>query len=872
MGSAVDEHNLSQLMQTYAEAGFGGLEIAPIYGAMGYESSYIPFLSPRWVDMLRYTTNEGNRLGMGIDLTTGTGWPFGGPQVTDEDAATRAIFRVFKPEAGQSATDTIVPADPKYRSAVLRSLTAYNGMAEPVLLTDRVADDGLLNWTAGPGEWELYAVFVGKTGQKVKRAAPGGEGSTLNHFSDKALQHYLAPFDKAFGNGPLGVRAFYNDSYEVYGADWTDGLYAAFQERRGYDLRLYVRELLSSDSTDRVGRIKSDYRQTLSELLLGKFTRPWTAWAHQRGAVTKNQAHGSPGNLLDLYATVDIPEIETFGSSFFPIPGLRRDSADIRNVDPDPIMLKFASSAAAITGKPLVSCETFTWLTDHFKTALSQCKPEVEQVFLAGVNHVFYHGITYSPETVAWPGWLFYASVDFVPANSWWPHLQGLNQYITRVQSILQAGKPDNELLLYWPVYDNWDDPDGQLKQFTVHNIDKWLHPTPFYKEASRLMEQGYTVDFISDNLLSRVSIRNGLIHTSDGNTPYKALVIPITRRMPEATLEKLLDLVRQGATVVLQAMPEDVPGFGNYEARHGHFAELQAQLQQQEHVLIGPDIVAALQSHGIRGEQMVKQGLPFIRRSTPDGTYYFTVNHGADAIDEWVSFQAAAGGDALLLDPQTGGFGKVACTGKDGAYGIRVQLQPGEALLVRFGNGPLPAVPAWRYLGEQVGAVAVDNGWKLHFETGGPTLPKTVTMDTLALWTTLSDTAYAIFSGIGAYEGTFEVATVADDVAYLLELDNLYESARVYVNGADAGIAWSVPFRLEVGHLLNAGENTIRIEVANLMANRIRGKDRRHEEWRRYHEINFVSIDYKSFDASNWTVKPSGLEGPVTIVQYKME
>jgi aminopeptidase N len=41
-----------------------------------------------------------------------------------------------------------------------------------------------------------------------------------------------------------------------------------------------------------------------------------------------------------LYAAADIPECETFGSSFFPIPGLRRDSADIRNVDPDPVMMK----------------------------------------------------------------------------------------------------------------------------------------------------------------------------------------------------------------------------------------------------------------------------------------------------------------------------------------------------------------------------------------------------------------------------------------------------------------------------------------------------------------------------------------------------
>ncbi|MFB2117747.1 glycosyl hydrolase [Parapedobacter sp. 2B3] len=872
MGSAVDEHNVSQLMQIYADAGFGGLEIAPIYGAMDYENSYIPFLSPRWVDMLRHTVAEGDRMDMGVDLTTGTGWPFGGPQVGVDDAATQAIFRVFHLEAGRSVTEKIMPADPKHYLAVLRSLTAYSDAGEALLLTDRVASDGTLNWTAGPGAWELYAVFVGKTGQQVKRAAPGGEGFTLNHFSDTALHHYLARFDTAFGRRPLGVRALYNDSYEVYGADWTDGLYETFLVRRGYDLRLHIREFLSADSTDRIGRIKSDYRQTLAELLLERFTRPWTAWAHQRGAITKNQAHGSPGNLIDLYAAVDIPEVETFGSSFFPIPGLRRDSADIRNVDPDPIMLKFASSAAAITGKPLVSSETFTWLTEHFKTALSQCKPEVEQAFLAGVNHVFYHGITYSPEAVAWPGWLFYASVNFVPNNSWWPHLKGLNQYITRVQSVLQTGKPDSELLLYWPVYDNWDDPMGKLMQFTVHNIDKWLYPTPFYREAARLMDHGYAADFISDDLLSHVSVSGGLIHTSAGNTPYKALVVPTARRMPVATLQKLLELVRQGATVVWQALPEDVPGFGDYTARHRQFNDLREQLQQEKRVVIADDVIGTLQSLGVSGEQLAQHGLRFIRRSARNGTYYFTVNHGADAIDEWVPFQAAANGVALLLDPQSGAFGKVRCSEKGSRYGIRVQLQPGEALVIRFGNDRMRSVPAWQYFGRRVAEIAVDNGWELRFETGGPALPKTVTLDTLSLWTTFADTAYHVFSGIAAYEGSFDLAEIADGMAYVLELGNLFESARVYINGADAGIAWSVPFHLQVGHLLKRGRNTIRIEVANLMANRIRGKDRRGEEWRRYHEINFVSIDYKPFDASKWPVQPSGLAGPVTIVQYKLE
>src|SRR5690606_7954735 len=221
---------------------------------------------------------------------------------------------------------------------------------------------------------------------------------------------------------------------------------------------------------------------------------------------------------------------------FFPIPGLRRDSADIRNVDPDPIMLKFASSAAAITGKPLVSSETFTWLTEHFKTALSQCKPEVEQAFLAGVNHVFYHGITYSPEEVPWPGWLFYASLNLTPANSLWPHFEGLNNYIARCQSVLQVGKPDNEILVYWPIYDFWQTAEGMEQLITVHGIDEWLHPTPFYKQVSNLMQTGYSIDFVSDKMIKAASVNQQQINTGKDAQNYKVLIVPETEFMPLQT------------------------------------------------------------------------------------------------------------------------------------------------------------------------------------------------------------------------------------------------------------------------------------------------------------------------------------------------
>ena len=46
----------------------------------------------------------------------------------------------------------------------------------------------------------------------------------------------------------------------------------------------------------------------------------------------------------------------------------------------------------------------------------------------------------------------------------------------------------------------------------------------------------------------------------------------------------------------------------------------------------------------------------------------------------------------------------------------------------------------------------------------------------------------------------------------------------------------------------------------------RIADLDRKKVPWKRFHEINFVNIDYKPFDASAWPPMDSGLLGPVRI------
>ena len=558
MGSAVDEENIDYLLEEYERVGLGGVEIAPIYGAKGYEERYLDFLSEEWIAVLNHTVSKASELNMGVDMTLGTGWPFGGPQVKMEHAASKMIVQEYDISEGQRDLEIVQrKRNEREPDAILINVigTFKNGEKEDLnkLLVANVVENLPANLE------KVQALYFAKTEQKVKRAAPGGEGFTLDHFFRTAVNNYLESFDKAFDNAYPDIRSFYNDSFEVYGADFTADFLVEFEERRGYDLKMMLSELTDNTGDEKSIRVKSDYRETLHELLLENFTENWSAWAKAKGKKTKNQAHGSPGNLLDIYGAVDIPECETFGSSYFPIPGLRRDSADIRNVDPDPIMLKFASSAAHLTGKNLVSCETFTWLGEHFKSSFSQMKPELDQTLLAGINHVFYHGVTYSPQDVKFPGWLFYASLNLTQHNSLWEHFSEFNQYIARTQSVLQSGMPDNELLVYWPVYDVWANPKGMMELISVHHIDRWLHPTEFYKQSKQLMDLGYSVDFISDKMIAGSGIAKGEIKTHENSNTAKALIIPKVEFMPLETLENILTLAKNGAKVIFQEKPKDI-------------------------------------------------------------------------------------------------------------------------------------------------------------------------------------------------------------------------------------------------------------------------------------------------------------------------
>lgn len=805
-GSAVEREHLAAQLREFSAAGLGGVEITPIYGTRGSEKRDVEFLSPAWTGLVAFTAAESRRLGLGVDMATGTGWPFGGPEVSTAQ--------------GSSTLELV---------------------------------DGRL---------------AGKpTAMKVKRAAPGGEGLVLDPYSTDALDSYLARFTQALQPLPAGsLRGQFHDSFEYYNAGWSPTLPREFQALNGYDIQDYARELAGDKplDADPLGRLKGDYRRTLAKMHLD-YVNAWVAWSHAQGFKARNQAHGAPGNLLDLYAAADIPETESYGMTPLPIPGLRAPPDDV-NPDPDPsqnLIARFASSAAHVAGKPLASSETLTWLRENFREAPWAAKPQLDRLFTAGINHIFYHGAVYTPADATWPGWVFYASTQLNPNNPLWQDYAAMNGYVSRVQSILQAGRPDNDVLLYWSFDDVADDAEGLMRQLGVHE-NQWLTESATARVAFELLNAGYSFDFISDAQIAQLRLEGDAVVAPGGR--YRALVIPRVRRLSPATLAQLSGL---RARTLFEALPEDVPGLGNLEARRAQFMQMLADPAWAARVA-RPNISGALKAWGLVPEQAGRV-LNYTRRARADGHDYFFVNHGANDFDGWLQLASPAG-SARVMDPLSGRTGLAALrAGEGGKARVYLQLASGESTLLRTYDAKAQprGEPAWQYIARAGEGAALSGDWQVEFLRGGPVLPSPLRMSALRSWTEFDGASLQSFSGTARYRLQFDAPPTRAD-AWLLDLGDVREAARVSLNGAEVGRAWSLPFTLRLPALKPTG-NLLEIEVTNLPANRIRDLDLRKVDWKVMKEINLVNLRYKPFDASGWQVAPSGLLGPVRLVPLKV-
>ena len=259
MENAVDKENIKRELKEMADAGIGGVEITSIYGVKGEENRFMEYLSPQFSEILNFTIDEANKLGMGVDLPPGSGWRCGGPFVPEEKGLWSLKMQkvpVIKGETWQ------LPADVKNIAAA----SFVNGNeSTPVNFNQKFQV---------PANSTIYLAQRLKNGDKVKRPANGGQGWAVDTFNEIITDWYLSEFWKKLGINDGKLRCFFHDSFE-YTGDFTTDFTAEFKKRRGYDLSEILYEL-SGDcaDTEKVARAKSDYRETLSDLVLESFIHP----------------------------------------------------------------------------------------------------------------------------------------------------------------------------------------------------------------------------------------------------------------------------------------------------------------------------------------------------------------------------------------------------------------------------------------------------------------------------------------------------------------------------------------------------------------------------------------------------------------------
>lgn len=901
--SAVGKSDIDYMLDLYAEAGLGGMEVTTIYGAKGYEDQYIDYLSPEWMELFTYTLDGAGKRGLGIDLANASGWPFGGSWVKPEDACRYLASKTWTLSGGESLAEPIkykeqpmvrtigkkadiselsypIATNPDLQQYAfeqvryplelpLLAVTAYGKDGSCLELTDRVGEDGSLDWTTPEGDWTVCAFFLGWHGKMVERAGPAGEGDVIDHFDSEALEHYLEYFDKAFeGYDVSGIRYYFNDSYEVDDAvgnsDWTEDFFNEFARRRGYDLKPYMPELLGlTDDAAKADRVVYDYRMTIGELLLEEYSIGWQKWAAAQGKGIRNQAHGSPANILDLYSVSDVPETE--GRSI--------------------IGMKTASSAAHVCDKPLTSSESATWLNEHFRSNLGDVRNAIDTYLLSGVNHIFYHGTCMSPEDAQWPGWLFYAAVHFHPSNSFWEDFPAFNSYVTRCQSFLQAGKPDNDVLLFFNATDLLSERGRE--QMLYHMTQHTPQQSSIGESAGYLYERGYTWDYVSDRMLcGQLGVRKNRLTTPGGNS-YAAIIVPKCEKMELETFKKLLELAKDGATVLVEeSLPKDVPGLYELEARRNELASLQSGLNftsdgavnvaacGKGHIVVSGDLDAMLEYAGISRERMYDMGMNCISRSKDDGgKYYFVKNSSDESVSGWVPFDTEAG-SAGIYNPMSGEYGFARLRrSNDGKTEIFMELAPDETMLVETFTKAYSG-PVYEFYEAAGDPIAIEGEWTLEFVKGGPVIPISRQIGKLGSWTEYgADESH--FSGTAEYSIELPETGISAS-CWSLDLGEVCESASVWLNGEYAGTVLNSPasILLDGEQVANGGKLTIR--VSNSMANRIIYMDKSGIEWRKFYNANIQARLPEDrgadgyFTAAGWSYVPSGLIGPVTLTPMR--
>jgi hypothetical protein len=869
-GPAVTKPELEREMRLMKSAGIGGFEVQPVYPlALDDPTSGIrtlPFLSDEFIDALKFVSEKAHELGLRMDLTLGSGWPYGGPQVPVGHAAGQLRLQRTKVDSGLASIP--IPSIGAGEKLLAVFLARFQGQAiipESVREVS-VSPEGTVQLLPGlSGPYEVLFFISSRTGMQVKRPAVEAEGFVVDHYDPAAVREYQTEVGdrlmQAFGANP--PYAVFCDSLEDYQSDWTGDFLDEFRRRRTYDLRPYLPALMF-DMGQKTAGIRHDWGQTLTELFNERFVVPMREWAGQHRTRFRMQGYGIPPAELSSNALADLPEGE--GPQWKVVRASR-----------------WASSASHLYERPVTSSETWTWIhSPVFRATPLDLKAEADLHFLQGINQLVGHGWPYTAEGVEYPGWRFYAAGALNNQNPWWIVMPDVSLYLQRTSALLRQGQPVNDVALYLPNSDAW----AHFSAGRVNLIEN-LRDHVGSDVMPQVLESGFNLDFFDDDALrhvGRVDADKGVLELGTGR--YRAVILPAVERIPLETLQKLADFAHSGGVVIAtRRLPALAPGFLASDAEHdqirtiarslfegksapAHFIEDEKQLGPSLQELLRPDVSLSSPVPDIG----------FVHRKVSTAAIYFIANTGNQSVNVNATFRVQ-GKSAEWWDPMSGrvSAAKMLAQTQMGTT-VPLKLPPYGSTVLVVTDRPLSRHSSSRRLSIPH-EIDLSQAWQVSFGREGTPQP----MNRLESWTDNAETRY--FSGLATYEKSIVVPKSMIHPGLSVRLDfgegqpltphdlragmqawldaPVREAAVVYVNGERAGAVWCPPYSLDVTPFLKAGENRVRITVGNLAVNYMAG-----HALPDYRLLNLrYGVRFEAQDMDKIQPVASGLLGPIRLI-----
>ncbi len=935
LNANVTKDSITRDLEEMKKKGIGGFLL---FDVTAYGQHLVPspprrveFMSPPWRQLVKHAMTEAHRFGLQMSMNLSTcGGALRAPWTTGQQAPKSLVWTsadvvgpkrmicVLPRRQGPQSWDVAIVAariasdgaaaspaslattgseirfsnnSDQWQQAVLKPKPVTT--TEVIDLTDKLNAEGRLTWDVPEGRWRVIRFL-----SMVTKDAE----SDVDMLDSAAVEAHFNRLGRAILNdaGPLAGKTlthFYSVSWEGAIPTWTFGFDRQFERYRGYPLRPYLPVLagMTVKSPEVSQRFLRDFGRTLSDCFMHNCYTKLGELCHRAGLKWHSESGGpwrrdtllfAHADALEFWGRNDMPQ----GEFWWPGTPAVGNSNAIQ-----------AAMAAHIYGRPLASIEAFTHMRPHWSAYPASLKPGADAAFCDGINRFIWHTFSASPPEFGKPGIEYFAGTHLNPNVTWWEQAGAMLAYLARCQTMLQQGRFVADVCCY-----------RSDKNYTMWDRNART------ARPSLGLPKGYALDLINTEvLLERLSVKDGHL-VLPGGMRYRLLwVDPADEPFPPEALRKIIQLAREGATVVLgPRRPQHAPGLKDYPACDEEVRRLASDLWSSSgdrpwqrpvskgKVIGGTGIEEVLKAEKIHPD--LAGPWEYTHRRTDAMDIYFLAGTGTAECTFRVCEK-----EPEIWDPKTGAIRDAICyrTADDGRTTLPIRLPENGSIFVVFRrpaqakrlvamSGPDAGVEIegransgvqvrlWRQgrftfrtssekqvvLDEAAipDAMPLAGPWAVRFAAGWGA-PESAVFGKLVAWDKHPDDGIKHFSGTATYRRAFKLSAQQARSLVRLQLGDVKHIARVRVNGKDLGVVWTSPWTVDLTGTVKDGENALEIDVTNLWVNRLIG-DAGLPENRRLTKTNIY------LQKGDRTVKPyqgysskdplvtSGLLGPVRL------